>query len=139
MREGLVMSDASFILEYANPMMSEISGYSQEELIGRNLGEFLSEEHRGVIAEAQRRRKAGIAERYELNFTGKDGRRVYTQVSAHPHYDPQGAFRGSIGVVTDITERKKAEEALARAEENIAASSKTPWRGSFKPPRKDAS
>ena len=131
MREGLVMSDASFILEYANPMMSEISGYSQEELIGRNLGEFLSEEHRGVIAEAQRRRKAGIAERYELNFTGKDGRRVYTQVSAHPHYDPQGAFRGSIGVVTDITERKKAEEALARAEEKYRSIFENAMEGIF--------
>jgi len=105
MREGLVMSDAAFILEYVNPMMSEISGYRREEMIGRNLGEFLSEEDRGIIVEAQRRRKAGVAERYELNFKGKDGRRVYTQISAHPHYDPQGEFCGAIGVVTDITER----------------------------------
>ena len=117
MREGLVMSDENFILQYVNPMMSEILGYSHEDFIGHNLGEFLDEENRGIILEAQRRRKEGVAERYELTFTRKDGSRAYTLVSAHPHYDPQGMFCGAIGVLTDITERKKTEEALARAEE----------------------
>lgn len=49
---------------------------------------------------------------YEADFVKKDGTRFPISMSAHINYDSQGNFTGTEGLVRDITERKKVEEAL---------------------------
>jgi len=61
------------------------------------------------------RRQRGEARSYEIDWRAKDGQRVYTLISPKGFYDANGQFTGSLGVLTDITDRKRAEEALQKA------------------------
>jgi len=55
-------------------------------------------------------RRRGVADRYELAFHNKAGQTILTQVSGAPMRGIDGRVVGTIGVITDITERKQAEE-----------------------------
>ena len=58
----------------------------------------------------------GIDNNYELKLTHKDHSLLWALVNAKPLFDKDCKFMGSISMLTDITERKKAEEALANIE-----------------------
>src|SRR5437660_1030430 len=62
-------------------------------------------------------RAEGKIRNRELGFRAKDGRWVETSASISLMQDPNGQVLGSLGVVRDITDRKKAEAAQREAEE----------------------
>ena len=62
------------------------------------------------------KRRQGINESYELKLRRKDGSLLWLLVNAKPLFDKDGKFMGSISMLTDITKRKEAEEALANIE-----------------------
>ncbi len=55
----------------------------------------------------------------ELEFVWPDGTRRHLLGEAIPLLDPSGATRGAVGAFVDITDRKRAEEALAKREEEL--------------------
>jgi two-component system sensor histidine kinase UhpB len=67
------------------------------------------------------RRKSGDASSYELAWTRKNGEKIVTVVSPNPIFDEKGDFKGSFAVFTDITERKRVEEELRGAHEQLRA------------------
>ena len=88
-------------------------GYSPGEDTGRPIWDFLSEESRTLVKMTLDRGWQAINESYELKLIRKDGSFLWAFVSAKPLLDKDGKFTGIICMLTDITERKKAEEALA--------------------------
>ncbi len=66
-------------------------------------------------------RRLGKSGRYERRFITKDGRIRWMQVSATPLMDPDGTFRGSFVMCSDITARKTAEEEISRRNEDLHA------------------
>ena len=91
-------------------------GYTPEESIGREIWDFVSEECKAIIKLNQERRRQGINESYELNLICKDGSSLWAIINAKSLFDKDGRFMGSISMLTDITKRKEAEEALANIE-----------------------
>jgi PAS domain S-box-containing protein len=65
------------------------------------------------------KRKKGEVERFELAWTAKDGRKIYTLASPRGYYDEEGCFKGSLGILADITGLKQAEEALQKAHSEL--------------------
>jgi two-component sensor histidine kinase len=57
-------------------------------------------------------RKQGRDRSYEIVWTSKDGRKIPTIMSPRPLSDIQGSYVGSFAVITDITERKNAEDQI---------------------------
>ncbi|UCG94093.1 MAG: PAS domain S-box protein, partial [Candidatus Aerophobus sp.] len=90
-------------------------GYSREEMVGHHLLEFVHEDYQDFMKNQMAVRRTGEARSYEIDWRAKDGGRVYTLISPKGFYDDRGQFTGSLGVLTDITDRKWAEEALQRA------------------------
>ncbi len=109
MNEGLGMQDESGRLKYVNRKFCEMLGYTSEELIGRSLIDLYAD--RDTYLDQVSKRQTGERSIYEIELISKEGRRVHTLVSATPVFEG-GVYKGSIGVVTDITDRKKAEIAL---------------------------
>lgn len=105
-----IIQGDSFV--YVNPKMSEIIGFSQEELVSRPVTDFVHEDDRGMTAENIRRRLVGAVDhvRYQLRMRHKDGRVLHAE--AHGTRSEYNGAPAIIGTLLDITERKLAEEKI---------------------------
>jgi PAS domain S-box-containing protein len=115
MNEALAVTDQNYVFTYVNERFCEMLGYSRDELIGRHLIKFVHDDYREFVKDQMTRRRRGEAKRYEMAWRTKDGSEIFTIGSPRGFFDEQGRFAGSFGVLTDITERTPAEEALRRS------------------------
>ena len=112
-------SDAVFVLDSGlryvdvNRRGLALLGYTREELLGRQPFDFVPEQQRPhSLAEFEKLRSTGFYETFEGRMLTKGGRWIDIEVSSTAIFR-DGTFAGSRDIVRDITERKKAEEALA--------------------------
>lgn len=117
--EGISILDPERRMTYVNNKMADMLGYSLDEMIGRSTLEFTDQEGKALSDLKWERRRQGIRESYEFKFIRKDGSPLWTIVNAQPLFDMDGEFTGSVYMLTDITERKKADEALHRAKDEL--------------------
>lgn len=85
------------------------------ELLGRNpLDFFAPEDQRKFLRNLRRTSDVGVTRDIEYAFLKKDGARISGEVSAAAIRDASGASTGFVAIIRDITERRKAHEALLR-------------------------
>jgi PAS domain S-box-containing protein len=114
--ELILTTDNENVITYVNKRIVDMLGYTTEELIGRPIWGFISEECSPIVKKNLKKRRQGISGSYELKLIRKDGSSVWTFLNAKPLFDKEGKYVGAMSMLTDITERKKAEEALAEFE-----------------------
>ena len=111
MVEGiLILRDGRFA--YANPGALELLGYAFEELEGREFAPFIHPEFRDLVRERHRRRSAGeiLPPRYDIRVLTRSGDPRWVQIANEKvEWEGQPAV---LTVITDIAERKDAEERL---------------------------
>jgi PAS domain S-box-containing protein len=121
MNDGLGVQDEHGYWIYVNDKLCEMLGYPREEIMGRPVTDFLPETDQTVYREQAAKRRRGEMEFYGLSWLQKNGGTIFTRVSPKAIFDERGQFKGSFAVVTDITERKQAEEALEKSEKQLRA------------------
>ncbi|MFX1356049.1 MAG: MASE3 domain-containing protein [Promethearchaeota archaeon] len=109
--EGVWVIDANGRTILANQSMAHMLGYSITEMIGKLFFEFMDEESKKIAQTYFQRRKEGIREDHEFKFIHKNGRDVYTSLRTTPLFE-EGKFYGAMAYVTDITEKKIAQEKI---------------------------
>jgi PAS domain S-box-containing protein len=119
MNEGLGVQDENGVWNYVNGRFSEMLGYSRDEMIGRPVTDFLGETNQNLTKEQMFRRRRGENESFGLSWLKKDGQIIFTRVSPKAIFDERGQFKGSFAVVTDITERRRTEEAVKESERQL--------------------
>jgi PAS domain S-box-containing protein len=93
-----------------SPGFGVIFQYSVSELVGRNVDLLLAPDNdSGPVEALLRACKDGVSYRGELICKRKDGSQVWCELSLEPRA-PVGLARPMVGVLQDITERKKREE-----------------------------
>ena len=116
MNEGVATLDTHGGFTYVNHRLSTMLGVARTDLVGMNIRDFLDERNSRTFDGEFVRRKDGWAEPYELVWSRGDGEQVYTLVSPTPLFDEHGGFKGSFGVMTDITKMKLLEGQLHQAQ-----------------------
>lgn len=111
--EGIMTSDLSGTVDFANNKMADMLGYSKEELIGKQIKSFV-DSHTDLYNNNENNFVDG---QYELKFIRKDGTKLWTHASTSAIYDHNDSHDGNLGMFIDITERKKAEKDLKESEE----------------------
>ncbi|HYM61494.1 MAG TPA: EAL domain-containing protein [Thermoanaerobaculia bacterium] len=117
MREGLSQVNNDGVVEFVNDRFCEMVGYTREELIGRRADMIAAfPEDVETIQSKHELRLWGVSDQYEIRVRRKDGRIIWVEIGGAPVTDASGHVVGSIGVHDDITERRRAEEALRESE-----------------------
>ncbi|MBF0482373.1 MAG: PAS domain S-box protein [Desulfovibrionaceae bacterium] len=117
--EGVFMMNADLEITFANQRLADMLGFAVSEVRGKRIEAFLFPEDLPDVRIRVERRRQGAPERYERRLRGKDGREVWTILSATPITGEGGEFLGSFAMFADITERKLAERALLESEEKF--------------------
>lgn len=108
--EGIWALDHMARIQFVNPRLASMLGYSQAELCGHSAMEFLdSRESRALAHITLTNRKRENDEHQELRFCHKDGRLLLVKVGSTPLFDKGGNYTGSLGVLTDMTRRAQME------------------------------
>ena len=116
MAEGVWTLDPDGRTTFVNPQMATMLGYRPEDLVGVNVLDIIPEEERAPSRERLQRRRRGISEQFETLVPTKDGRMIRLLINARPVWDAEGAYIGSLGVLTNITEKNLLEERLRQAQ-----------------------
>ena len=114
--EGIWVIDAANRTTFANRQMAEMLGYTVAEMQGASLEEFMDEEGRRITEANVARRRRGIAEQHDFKFRRKDGTDLWVLIETTPFLDERGEYAGALGMVTDVTERRRMEEQLRQSQ-----------------------
>jgi two-component system cell cycle sensor histidine kinase/response regulator CckA len=110
--EGICVADEDFRITFVNAQALKMFGYSEEEMLGKSLDDFIGEDDLEDHSEKKHRRQEGLSDQYERRFRRKDGQSLWVNVSASPILNRKNRFAGSISLFTDITARKQMEDEL---------------------------
>ena len=100
---------------HANPKFCEVSGYSEEELLGSDHRLIKSDTHDKEFFRAMYRKIArGEVWHGEVCNRTKDGRLYWVDSTIVPHKSPSGKVTSYVSIRFDITRQKQAEETLRR-------------------------
>lgn len=104
----------------------EVMGYERHEVIGRKLTDFFTEDSRRLAQDQVFPAffQKGFCKDVPYRFVKKSGEVVDVLLSAITDRDAAGSIVRTLAVSIDVTERKRAEEALRRAKETLSQYSK---------------
>ncbi|HEY0835502.1 MAG TPA: PAS domain S-box protein [Azospirillum sp.] len=142
---AIVATDLDGLITLFNTGAQRMLGYEEAEVVGRHTpalfhdggeiaarvaeltaaGDAPGEPFRAFVAVAER----DGHEQREWTYVGKDGRRLAVSLAVTPMLSESGEVSGYLGVAQDITQRKRAEEALKDSEERFRSlvESTTDW------------
>lgn len=111
--EGVMVTDGASRIVSVNPSFTTITGYPAEEAIGRNPA-FLgnASEPPGLYREILTCLGGGASWQGEVPNCRKDGTPLVLWLSMTPMWAADGGSANYLGIFSDITERKRAEQAL---------------------------
>lgn len=116
MELGILEVDNNGHVVRAYDRFCSMTGYSQEELLGKDALELLVEEdERHILQQQTADRAKGKASVYEIGIIKKNGEKIWVLISGAPIMDSNQKIVGTIGLHYDITDRKRSVVELEKA------------------------
>lgn len=129
-RNGIVITDPRLPdnpIVYANPAFSEMTGYSEAEIVGHNC-RFLqgTDCNQGELVDMRAAISEGRSIITVLRNYRKDGSMFWNELSISPVHDEEGNVINFIGVQNDITARKEADRRVSEFYSMVSHELRTP-------------
>ncbi len=121
--DGYFELDIAGNFTFFNDSVCRMLGYSRDELIGMNNREYMAQESAKKVYRHFNRvyRTGEPLKGFDWELTKKDGSKLFVETSVSLMRDSEGEPVGFRSIIRDISERKRAEEALRRSEERYRA------------------
>ncbi len=120
---SIVITDSKGIIEYTNPMFTEMTGYEASEAIGQNPRILKSGKMKPEIySNLWKVITSGKTWNGELINRNKSGKLYWANKSISPIIDDRGKITHFVAIAEDISEKKKTEEELIKAKEKAEES-----------------
>jgi len=115
-QEGVWTIDPNGMTTFVNRKLTEILGFSAEEMQGQPVFSFADDGNTSILKRHISGLKSGKSQFFTVTFTKKDGSPVYTRLAASPGHDDKGKYAYALFLVSDISELKKADDAVRQSE-----------------------
>jgi sigma-B regulation protein RsbU (phosphoserine phosphatase) len=116
----LVQLDSAGTIVDLNPQAEALGGYKREEMIGKKInaltGKFTAASLALMVANFATRKQGVAIPPYEVEAIDSDGQQLYFEITTSPLKGIVGKEAGEIGIMHNITERKRMETALSDSE-----------------------
>jgi PAS domain S-box-containing protein len=123
--EGVWLINNEACTGYVNQQMAAMLGYTVAEMLGRPVFDFIFPADRAYAEQKIAERQHDTSDTNEFRLRRKDGSAIVTLYNAAPTKNQAGEVVGSLSMVIDITERKRAEDALRESEERYRVVAET--------------
>jgi len=107
--EGFWLIDTEYRTVDCNESFCRMLGYTREELIGKTPYDLANEHNKEVFTASLSRIETVDQRSYEVDFQRKTGEPFPVHINATTLRDESGEVLGSFALITDISDRKKAE------------------------------
>jgi PAS domain S-box-containing protein len=121
LHEGLGIVDENEDMVFVNEALCNMLGYTRKELLDMNISDVVPQDEFRKITSKTDHRRSGKKETYGTVVITKDGSRKEILISAAPWFNEKGEYRGSFGLLLDVTEQKEKERTLSEKEEKYRA------------------
>ncbi len=118
---GIAATDLDENITYVNNAFAEMTGYTTEELLGMNLKDLSTVSQFNEFQKKTIKRLELNKDYYTAELMHKTGKRIRIQVFASPMIKSDSEVIGTIGVITDLSEREKYESELRKTQSNLSA------------------
>lgn len=118
---AVILTDATGRIEWVNDGFTRLTGYAPAEVIGRKPGSFLQGPDSDPKVRARMSAAIRRGEGFEVELINyhKSGDAYWVAVEARPIYDDAGRVTQFMAIESDISERKRAEQALQQLNEEL--------------------
>ncbi len=117
--EGIWMTGADDKTCFVNPTMARMLDYQVEQMLGSAMADFMDDDGRALLREHMQRRPSGQAEQADVRLFRRDGSALWCLLSSTLVNSDDGSYAGMLAMITDITARRQAENALRELNEHL--------------------
>ncbi|HSB52124.1 MAG TPA: PAS domain S-box protein, partial [Dissulfurispiraceae bacterium] len=117
---AIIVTDPDDHIRLWNSAAMQIFGWSEEELLGRPNPLCPGESRRDFVALCEKAMRGEVITGAELALWKKDGALVDVSLSTAPLRDEQDTLTGIVLILSDVTKRKRAEDALRLSEQKFS-------------------
>ncbi len=119
LQEGVWAIDQEGFTTFVNPRMAEMLGYRIEDMMGRHVSSFITEEDLPTALKHLELRKKGVAEHRDLQLRRRNGTVIHVAIESSPLFNEHGKYMGALAGVVDVTHERAIQEQLRDSEERF--------------------